>query len=104
AVDIEGPARRYLERPATYTVTVDNPGSAAARDVQLVTKLPRAMQFVSANNLGEYDSASHSVYWSLAELPEGEKGVVELVTLPVQSGDHTLEVEGRAREGLQDRT
>jgi uncharacterized repeat protein (TIGR01451 family) len=104
AVDIEGPARRYLERPATYTVTVDNPGSAAARDVQLVTKLPRAMQFVSANNLGEYDTASHSVYWSLAELPEGEKGVVELVTLPVQSGDHTLEVEGRAREGLQDRT
>lgn len=104
AVDIEGPTKRYLERTATYTVTVDNPGTATARDVQLVTKLPRGMQFKGANNLGEYDAATHSVYWSLAELPAGEKGVVELVTLPVQPGDHTLEVEGRAREGLQDRT
>lgn len=104
AVEIDGPAKRYLERTATYTVTVDNPGTATARDVQLVTKLPRGMQFKGANNLGEYDAATHSVYWSLAELPAGEKGVVELVTLPVQPGDHTLEVEGRAREGLQDRT
>lgn len=104
AVDIDGPAKRYLERTATYTVTVDNPGTAPARDVQLVTKLPTGMQFRGANNLGQYDSATHSVYWSLAELPAGEKGVVELVTLPVQPGDHTLEVEGRAREGLRDRT
>ena len=29
------------------------------------------MRFVSANNLGEYDAASHAVYWSLAELPQG---------------------------------
>src|SRR5690606_20739753 len=80
AVEIDGPAKRYLERTATYTVTVDNPGTATARDVQLVTKLTRGMQFKGANNLGEYDAATHSVYWSLAELPAGEKGVVELVT------------------------
>ncbi len=104
AVEIDGPAKRYLERLATYTVTVDNPGTATARDVQLVTKLPPGMQFKGANNLGEYDAATHSVYWSLAELPAGEQGVVELVTLPIKPGDHTLEVEGRAREGLQDRT
>ncbi len=103
-VGVDGPARRYLERPATYTVSVDNPGTAPAKDVQLVTKLPKGMRFVRANNLGEYDSATHSVYWSLAELPEGQNGTVELVALPVQSGDHTIEVEGRAREGLEDRT
>ncbi len=104
AVAVQGPARRYLERPATYTVIVDNPGTAPAKDVQLVTKLPKGMRFVRANNLGEYDSATHSVHWSLAELPQGQKGSVELVALPVQSGDHTIEVEGRAREGLEDRT
>lgn len=104
SVDLQGPSRRYLERPATYTVSVDNPGTAPAKDVQIITKLPKGMRFVRANNLGEYDSASHSVYWSLAELPEGQHGSVELVALPVQSGDQTIEVEGRAREGLEDRT
>jgi len=104
SVDLKGPSRRYLERPATYTVSVDNPGTAPAKDVQIITKLPKGMRFVRANNLGEYDSASHSVYWSLAELPEGQHGSVELVALPVQSGDQTIEVEGRAREGLEDRT
>ncbi|WP_425400977.1 hypothetical protein [Aeoliella sp.] len=104
AVSVDGPSRRYLERQATYTVSVDNPGTAPAKDIQLVTKLPKGMQFVRANNLGEYDSATHSVYWSLAELPEGQQGSVELVAMPIQSGDHSIEVEGRAREGLEDRT
>ncbi|MCO6042438.1 hypothetical protein NG895_00825 [Aeoliella sp. ICT_H6.2] len=104
SVSVDGPSRRYLERQATYTVNVDNPGTAPAKDVQLVTKLPKGMQFVRANNLGEYDVATHSVYWSLAELPQGQQGSVELVAMPIQSGDHAIEVEGRAREGLEDRT
>ena len=103
-VDLEGPTRRYLERPATYTVKIDNPGSAPARDVQLVTQLPRGMKFVRANNLGEYDRNTHSVYWSLAELPPGQTGAVELVTMPMEPGEHTLEVKSRAREGLEDHT
>ena len=102
AVDLQGPKRRYLERPATYTVSIENPGTAAARDVRLVTRLPQGMRFVKANNLGEYDAATHSVYWSLAELPEGEGGKVQLTALPVTSGELTLKVEGQAREGLKD--
>ena len=70
-VAVDGPERRYLERPATYEVSVENPGTAPAHDVQIVTKLPKGMQFVRANNMGEYDAATHAVYWSLAELPEG---------------------------------
>lgn len=102
-VAVEGPRRRFLDRPATYLVNVNNPGTAAARDVQLVTKLPRGMRFVQANNLGEYDAATHSIHWSLAELPEGENGTVELVAMPVEAGQHALEVEGRASEGLEAR-
>ena len=82
----KGPERRYLERPATYQVIVENPGTAPAHDIELVTKLPKGMQFVSANNMGEYDAATHAVYWSLAELPEGEKGTVELVAMPIEAG------------------
>jgi uncharacterized repeat protein (TIGR01451 family) len=101
-VTVEGPERRFLERPATYQVSVDNPGTAPAKEVQLVTHLPKGLQFVSANNLGEYDAAAHSVIWSLAELPANERGTVELVALPVEPGQHTLQVSTKARDGLTD--
>ena len=103
-VSVEGPKRRYLERPATYHLSVDNPGTAAAKDVQLVTHLPQGMQFVSANNMGEYDSATHSVHWSLAELPASERGTVKLVALPIEAGTQTLQISTKARQGLEDRT
>jgi uncharacterized repeat protein (TIGR01451 family) len=103
-VDVDGPERRYLERPATYEVSVENPGTAPAHDVQIVTKLPKGMRFIRANNMGEYDAATHAVYWSLAELPEGERGTVELVAMPIEAGPQTLEVESRAGEGLSDQT
>src|SRR6185295_7560794 len=103
-VAVDGPERRYLERPATYEVSVENPGTAAAHDVQIVTKLPKGMRFVKANNMGEYDATSHAVYWSLAELPKGEKGTVELTAMPVETGPQTLQVESRAQQGLTDKT
>lgn len=103
AVGVNGPERRYLERPATYEVSIENPGTASARDIQLTTKLPKGLKFVRANNMGEYDAATHTVYWSLAELPKGERGTVELVAMPVETGPQTLEVEGHAsRQGLSD--
>ena len=101
---VDGPKKRYLERPATYHVSVDNPGTASAKEVELVTKLPKGLQFVSANNMGEYDSGRHSVHWSLAELPANERGTVELVALPIEVGEQTLQIETKARQGLQDRT
>lgn len=109
-VSVQGPKQRYLERPATYTVSVDNPGTATAKELQIVTQLPKGLQFVSANNLGEYDPSTHSVHWALAELPANSKGNpeqmarVEVTTLPVEPGDHKLEVATRAQQGLEDRT
>jgi uncharacterized repeat protein (TIGR01451 family) len=102
SVAVDGPERRYLERPATYEVSVENPGTAPAHNVQIVTKLPKGMRFVRANNMGEYDAATHAVYWSLAELPKGERGTVELVAMPTETGSQTLQVEGHAQQGLSD--
>lgn len=102
SVSLNGPERRYLERPATYEVSIENPGTAPAHDVQIVTKLPKGMRFVRANNMGEYDPATHAVYWSLAELPKGERGSVELVAMPTETGPQTLQVEGHAQQGLAD--
>jgi uncharacterized repeat protein (TIGR01451 family) len=102
AVAMTGPSRRYLERQATYTVSVSNPGSAPAKDVQLVTQLPKGLKFVKANNSGQYDPNTNSVTWSLEELPAAETGSVTLVALPVEVGEQRMKVQGKAQQGLSD--
>ncbi len=101
SVTVNGPKRRYLEREATYTVSVSNPGTAPARDVQLTTYLPRGLKFVEANNYGEYDPQTRSVHWLLEELPANETGAVTLRALPVEPGEHKMVVSGTALTGLK---
>jgi len=103
-LNVKGPEKRFLERPATYLVSIKNPGTAPARDVQLVTHLPKGLQFVKANNMGEYHAATHSVHWSLPELPANQQGTVELVTLPIEAGEQTLQIDSQAGQGLADHT
>jgi uncharacterized repeat protein (TIGR01451 family) len=102
AVAMTGPTRRYLERQATYTVSVSNPGTAPAKDVELTTQLPRGMKFVRANNAGQYDPQTRTVTWSLEELPPSETGNVTLVAMPVEAGEQTVKISGKAQQGLAD--
>jgi uncharacterized repeat protein (TIGR01451 family) len=101
-VSLSGPKRRYLERNATHNISVANPGTASAKDIELVAVLPRELQFVACNNNGQFDPATHSVYWSLEELPAQETGTVELTTLPLQPGDAKLVIKSRAQQNLTD--
>jgi uncharacterized repeat protein (TIGR01451 family) len=99
-LSVQGPKKRYLERQANYTVTVSNPGTAPAKEVQLVTHLPKGLKFVGANNSGEFDPVTNTVHWVLEELPAKETGQVTLTTLPVEPGDQLLKIESVAERGL----
>jgi uncharacterized repeat protein (TIGR01451 family) len=99
-IALAGPKRRYLEREATYQVSVVNPGTAAAQQVELVAYLPPGLRFVGANNAGHYDEATRAVSWRLAELPTNQRGNVELVTLPVEAGQQNIKIRGTAARGL----
>jgi uncharacterized repeat protein (TIGR01451 family) len=99
-VALQGPKRRYLERRATYTMLVSNPGTAPAKEVELVAHLPKGLEFVEANNAGQYDAQTNSVRWLLEELPPNETGQVTLTTLPVEPGEQLLRLEGTAERGL----
>jgi uncharacterized repeat protein (TIGR01451 family) len=99
-VALAGPKRRYLEREATYQLSVSNPGTAAAQQVELVAYLPQGLKFVNANNAGRYDQATRAVYWRMEELPVNRQGTVELVTMPVEPGQFNIKVRGAAQRGL----
>ncbi len=100
-VAVEGPKRRYLERQATYQLSVSNPGTAAAKGVDLVAQLPPGLKFMKANNAGYYEEATRTVHWRLEELPANETGSVELVTMPIEPGQHALKLRGTAEKGLR---
>lgn len=100
-VTMQGPVLRYLDRQATYVVRMANPGTASARNVELVTFLPKGMKYVTSDNHGQYDSQTHAVYWSLEELPAAKQGDVHLTVLPVEPGNHKLKADGHADLGLQ---
>ncbi len=99
-VAVVGPKRRYLERQAVYQLSVHNPGTAPAEDVELVAHLPAGMKFVQANNAGYYEETSRTVHWQLEQLPVNETGTVELVALPIEAGEQTIHLKGTAAKGL----
>ncbi len=104
AVGIEGPKHRYLEKKATYNVSVSNPGTAPAKEIELVAYLPQGMKFVEADNLGEFDEQAGTVHWLLEELPAGESGSVSLTAVAIESGNQSLRVEGNTSDGLTDQS
>ena len=103
-MQVAGPGLRYLDRQAKYTVSVSNPGTAAARDIVLTTRLPKGMQFVEATDSGRYDAATNSVMWALDELPPGQSGSVSLTTLAKDAGEQKLRGEVKAAGGLSEST
>ncbi len=102
-VALAGPKLRYLERNATHSISIKNPGTAPAKNVDLVAVLPRNLKFVEANNGGQFDEATHAVYWNLEELPPQETGVVKLTTLPLEAGEARVVIRSvSAESGLKD--
>jgi uncharacterized repeat protein (TIGR01451 family) len=100
-VSMSGPKRRFLERNATHNISISNPGTATAKEIELVAVLPKELKFVEANNGGQFDPSTHSVYWGLEELPPQETGTVTLTTLPLAAGEARLALRGTA-QGLKD--
>lgn len=99
-VAVKGPKRRYLERQATYEFSIENSGTAAAKQVDLVASLPPGLKFMSANNAGYYEESTRTVHWRLEELPANEIGKVQLIAMPIEAGQQALKLRGTADKGL----
>ena len=99
-VSLRGPAIRYLDRQTTYSVDVVNPGTASARNVELVAYLPKGLKFVTTDHHGEYDSSEHAVYWKLEELPPQIGDSVKLTAIAIEPGEQKVRLEGTADLGV----
>jgi uncharacterized repeat protein (TIGR01451 family) len=96
-----GPARRYLNLPARYEITVTNDGSAELNEVQVTGSLPAQVSFLSASDAGR--SGDNQVKWTVASLPPAASRTVELILSAQSPGRLCTNVVATAEYGLSER-
>ena len=64
-VGLTGPRRRFLDRQVKYQVAFRNAGTANARNVELITFLPKGLKFISTSGKGQYDKLFLAVFFCL---------------------------------------
>ena len=62
---LSGPSLRYVNRTATLTLTVTNPGDAATDNVRMAYRVPDGFAYLAADNSGSYDPSGRIVTWFL---------------------------------------
>ncbi len=92
----DGATTRYIERDVSHTFSVLNKGTAAAKNLRMIARLPSGLRYVSSNNRGRYDRSSHSVIWQMRDLAAGGSGNVEIKTTPIEVGDQNIKFEAVA--------
>src|SRR5262249_6160831 len=71
-----GPAMRYAGRPATWTITVANPGESTLSNVVLREVLPPELTLKAADKGGQANGGS--VVWNLGALKPNESQAVQV--------------------------
>jgi uncharacterized repeat protein (TIGR01451 family) len=93
-----GPRRQYLNIPATYFLTVKNPGALPLEDVTLTDPLPEGTAFVRASNGGELTGSE--VRWRIDTLAAGQSRTVQLTLRARAAGKVTNRATATAGPGI----
>lgn len=100
-VAVAGPKLRYLDRHATYTLKVTNPGNAPAGNVILHEAVPAGFKFHTANASGQWDAATKTVSWQLGDLQPGQSREVTVDLIAAAAGEHRLQAQVASNRGVR---
>lgn len=101
-LEAEGPERRFVTRPATYQLTVGNPGTMPAGNVVLADPLPDGARFLQASNGGQFTDGQ--IRWLIGTLPPGTRRTVQVTLQAQKPGEMINRIEATGNRGLQART
>ena len=99
---LDGPKRRFVGRPAVYTLTVHNPTPAPASNVQLFGGVPSGFRFVQASHGGSYDEGQGLVAWFVGRLEPQESREVTFELETSTPGNHQVVAAVRADAGIDE--
>ncbi|MBY0524976.1 MAG: DUF11 domain-containing protein [Gemmataceae bacterium] len=94
-----GPDRRFVTRPATYAITVHNPGTSPATNVVITDLVPAGAAVVSIGEGGRQVGANQ-VQWALGTLPPGARRTVQIVLGMKEPGEIVNRATAAADRGL----
>jgi uncharacterized repeat protein (TIGR01451 family) len=94
AIQLQGPTTRYLNRKGKYQAQLINSGTAPARNVDVVVRLPKGVRYVESKS-GQYDDRSHLVYWNIKQLDPQQQESFELTVTPTEIGSQRFAADAQ---------
>lgn len=92
---LTGPQRRLLGRPAVYNITISNPGTAPASNVEVWSILPeKKIEFVNASIIPQ--QIGKELRWKLGTLPPGARQTIQATFRANEEGQFTLGINSTA--------
>ena len=70
---LAGPDKRYTDTIASYSITLDNPGTAPARNVKVLATLGVSGRLVAVPPGAKYDTSSRRLQWTIPQIDFNEK-------------------------------
>lgn len=100
-VTLVGPALRFLERKALYTLRVTNPGDAPASNVTVGDVVPDGFKVLAASDGGRHDFSTRTVSWFLGEIAPGQTREVKFEVQAINIGEHKHKATAVGARGLR---
>src|SRR5438105_6426434 len=91
----------YMDRKASFTAKVRNPGPSPLDNVQVAGIIPAAFRFIDAGSGGSFDSNTRQVSWFVGRLEPNETASVTVNLLAGELGEHRLAFAARADAGAE---
>jgi uncharacterized repeat protein (TIGR01451 family) len=100
-VCMEGPHLKYVGPTNAYTINIDNPGDAPAKNVVVCCRVPCTFKIISSLDGGKVDPANQTITWKWDELPPGKTRSVQMRLKSVHAYSGRIISSVTADGGLQ---
>jgi uncharacterized repeat protein (TIGR01451 family) len=97
-IDVDGPKLQYADTAGTYRIRITNPGTAAAKQINLNATLPTGAKYLSSSENGELLSSGNVVAWKIDNLAPAAEKIVDLKCSLSQAGENRVEISGTAED------
>ncbi len=101
---LDAPEKRYTDTVADYAVSVANPGTAPAKNVQIMATIPVGGRLVAVPPGARYDAPSRRLLWTIPQLdPGGQPRSYPFEVRMGGVGYYEVTAEAKADGGIQER-
>ena len=99
---LAGPDKRFTDTVASYAITLENPGTAPAKNVKVMATLGVSGRLMAVPPGAKYDPASRRLQWTIPQIDPNEKG--KSLPFEVRMGGisaYEINVEARGDNGAE---